>query len=122
MIDLHIFRIFGTPGNCHPERSSSRALRTAQSKNLRLLLPLLVLLLTARYSPAQHSAIAGPHFSGQAAYNLTAQLLQVAPKRYNGSLGHLKAAEFIQQHFAAKAAKGKFDNAIFTARSRAGLQ
>src|SRR5205823_2687617 len=28
------------PATCHPERSSSRTLRTAQSKDLRLLLPL----------------------------------------------------------------------------------
>ena len=120
MINLHIFRIFGTPRNCHPERSSSRALRTTQSKDLRLLL--LVLLLTAKYSPAQHAAAASPHFSGQTAYNLTAQLLEVAPKRFNGSPGHLKAEEFIKQHFAAEAAKGDFETDTFTASTPAGFQ
>src|SRR5438045_2321896 len=122
MISLHIFRIFGTPRNCHPERSSSRRLRTAQSKDLRLLLPLLVLLLTATYSPAQHASATAPHFSGQAAYNLTAQLLQVAPKRFNGSPGHLKAEEFIKQHFAAEAAKGNLETDTFTASTPLGFQ
>jgi Zn-dependent M28 family amino/carboxypeptidase len=87
-----------------------------------LLLPLLVLLLTAAHSPAQHSASPAHHFSGQTAYNLTAQLLQVAPKRYNGSPGHLKAEEFIKQHFAAEAAKGNLETDTFTASTPAGFQ
>jgi glutaminyl-peptide cyclotransferase len=91
-----------------------------QSKDLRLLLPLLVLLLIAANSSAQKTA--APHFSGQTAYNLTAQLLQVAPKRFNGSPGHQKAEEFIKQHFAAEAAKGNLETDTFTASTPAGFQ
>jgi glutaminyl-peptide cyclotransferase len=113
--------IHGLMRNCHPERSGSRTLRTAKSKDLRLLLPLLILLLTTAYSPAQKTAPAA-HFSGQAAYNLTAELLKVAPKRYNGSPGHAKAEEFIKQHFTAEAAKGNFEVDTFTASTPAGFQ
>jgi len=106
---------------CHPERSSSRTLRTTQSKDLRLLLPLLVLFLTATNTQGQHTT-AAPHFNGQTAYNLTAQLLQVAPKRFNGSPGHQKAEEFIKQHFAAEAAKGNLETDAFTASTPLGFQ
>jgi Zn-dependent M28 family amino/carboxypeptidase len=122
MINLHLFRIFAASRNSHPERSGSRIVRTTQSKDLRLLLPLLLLLLTGTYSPAQHTAAAAPHFNGQTAYNLTAQLLQVAPKRFNGSPGHLKAEEFIKQHFVAEAAKGDLETDTFTASTPAGFQ
>jgi glutaminyl-peptide cyclotransferase len=114
--------VFAIKKNCHPERSNSRSLRTTQSKHLWVLLSLLVLLLTATYSRAQHTAAAAPHFSGQTAYNLTAQLLQVAPKRFNGSPGHQKAEEFIKQHFAAEAAKGNFETDTFTASTPVGFQ
>jgi Zn-dependent M28 family amino/carboxypeptidase len=127
---LHATKISGIPGtgitktsisrNCHPERSSSRTLRTAQSKDLHFLLPLLVLLLAISSSAQKPPAPA--HFSGQAAYSLTAQLLQVATKRFNGSPGHLKAEEFIKQHFAAEAAKGNLETDTFTATTPAGLQ
>jgi glutaminyl-peptide cyclotransferase len=106
----------------HPERSSSNTLRTTQSKDLRLLLPLLVLFLTATNTQGQHTTAAAPHFNGQTAYNLTAQLLQVAPKRFNGSPGHQKAEEFIKQHFAAEAAKGNLETDTFTASTPAGFQ
>jgi Zn-dependent M28 family amino/carboxypeptidase len=88
---------------------------------LRFLLPLLVLLLSVVKTQAQHVAGA-PHFNGQEAYNLTAQLLQVAPKRFNGSPGHLKAEEFIKQHFAVEAAKGNLETDTFTASTPAGFQ
>ena len=41
-----------TPKKCHPERSSSRTLRTAESKDLRLLLALSVLLPLGKPSPS----------------------------------------------------------------------
>jgi Zn-dependent M28 family amino/carboxypeptidase len=94
-------------------------LRTTQSKDLHLFLPLLVLLLLPINSNAQKSQA---HFNGQTAYDLTAQLLQVAPKRFNGSPGHLKAEEFIKQHFTAEAAKGNFETDTFTASTPAGFQ
>ena len=87
-----------------------------------MLLPLLVLLLSAANTYAQHAATATSRFNGQTAYNLTAQLLQVAPKRFNGSPGHLKAEEFIKQHFAPEAAKGNLETDTFTATTPAGLQ
>src|SRR5580704_4413201 len=61
-------------------------------------------------------------FSGQAAYTLTKQLLDVAPKRFNGSPGHAKAEEFLKQYFAPEAAKGNFVADTFTATTPAGLQ
>ena len=91
-----------------PEPRSSRRLSFA--------LALLLTLLT----PALHAQTA--HFNGQAAYHLTEQLLQVAPKRFNGSPGHLKAEEFIKQHFAAEVAKGNFETDTFTASTPAGFQ
>jgi glutaminyl-peptide cyclotransferase len=105
--------------DCHPERSGSRILRTTQSKDLRLFLPLLFLLLATPLTRAQNAA---PHFNGQAAYTLTQQLLQAAPKRFNGSPGHLKAEEFIKQHFAPEAAKGNLETDTFTTNTPAGLQ
>src|ERR1700722_7723671 len=101
---------------CHRERSS-RTMRTAQSKHLRLLLSLLVLFLTATYSQAQKTT--APRFNGTAAYNITAELLKVAPKRFNGSPGHVKAEEFIKQHFAPEAAKGNLETDTFTANTPA---
>ena len=121
MILPDVAKIFRVTKKCHPERSGSRILRTAQSKDPWLLLPLVILLLAAIDSPAQKAAPAA-RFNGQAAYNLTAQLLQVAPKRFNGSPGHAKAEEFIKQHFAAEAAKGNFETDTFTASTPAGFQ
>jgi Zn-dependent M28 family amino/carboxypeptidase len=97
-----------------------RSSRSLQGKHLFLLFPLLLLLLTTATSIAQPSATT--HFDGQAAYRLTQQLLAVAPKRFNGSPGHLKAEEFIKQHFTAEAAKGNFEVDTFTASTPAGLQ
>src|ERR1700748_2981426 len=107
--------------NCHPEQTSSPTLQTAPSKGLRLLRPLLALAMSATNTLAQHATTA-PHFNGQTAYNLTQQLLEVAPKRFNGSPGHLKAEEFIKQHFAPEVAKGNFKPDIFPANTPAGYQ
>jgi hypothetical protein len=97
---------------CHPERSA------AKSKELRLLLPLLVLLLLAA---AKAPAAAPARFNGQAAYALTQQFLNVAPKRYIGSPGHAKAEAFIKEHFKPEIAKGHFETDSFTASTPAGL-
>ena len=96
----------------HPEQSRSRTVRAAESKDLRLLLPLLVLLLTL---PALAQKPAPTRFSGQAAFSLTQQYLAVSPKRWVGSPGHLKAEEFIKSHFAPEAAKGNLETDSFTA-------
>jgi glutaminyl-peptide cyclotransferase len=109
-----------TSQNCHLERSGSRSLRTTQSKDLLLFLSLLVLFLTSQSIHAQKAAQS--QFSGQAAYTLTKQFLDVAPKRFNGSPGHAKAEEFLKQHFAPEAAKGNFVADTFTATTPAGLQ
>jgi Zn-dependent M28 family amino/carboxypeptidase len=100
--------------------SNRRSSHTAPL-NLRLLLPLLLVLLPVVSARAQ-KAPSSARFNGQTAYTLTAQLLQVAPKRFNGSPGHLKAEEFIKQHFTAEAAKGNFETDTFTATTPAGLQ
>jgi glutaminyl-peptide cyclotransferase len=119
MTVLNAKKKFANTRCCHRERSS-RTMRTAQSKHLRLLLSLLVLFLTATYSQAQKTT--APRFNGTAAYNLTAELLKVAPKRFNGSPGHIKAEEFIKQHFAPEAAKGNLETDTFTATTPVGLQ
>jgi glutaminyl-peptide cyclotransferase len=86
---------------------------------MRLLLALLLILLPPSIHAQKSSAA---HFNGQAAYTLTQQLLQVAPKRFNGSPGHLKAEEFIKQHFAPEAAKGDLETDTFTASTPLGFQ
>ncbi|MGD0444955.1 MAG: M28 family peptidase [Edaphobacter sp.] len=116
---LNIVQAFHAAKTRHPERSDSRTLQTTQPKGLRWLLPLFAFLLAGTNSHAQKTAA---RFDGQAAYNLTAQLLQVAPKRFNGSSGHLKAEEFIKQHFTAEAAKGNFETDTFTASTPIGFQ
>jgi Zn-dependent M28 family amino/carboxypeptidase len=68
-------------------------------------------------APAQPPAI-----SGQAIYNLTAQLLAAAPKRYNGSPGHIAAEAFIKAHFKPEAAKGDLITDEFTATTPIGPQ
>jgi glutaminyl-peptide cyclotransferase len=79
--------------------------------------------LFALLTPIIHAQkTATTQFSGQAAYTLTRQLLDVAPKRFNGSPGHAKAEEFLKQHFAPEAAKGNFVADTFTASTPAGLQ
>jgi glutaminyl-peptide cyclotransferase len=83
---------------------------------------LLVLLLSSLAIPALAQPAATARFNGQAAYSLTQQLLQVAPKRFNGSPGHAKAEEFIKQHFAPEVAKGQFETDTFSTNTPAGLQ
>lgn len=63
-----------------------------------------------------------PGVSGTAVYGLTRELLDVAPKRFNGSPGHAKAEQFIQDHFAPEKAKGNFEQDSFIARTPAGMQ
>jgi glutaminyl-peptide cyclotransferase len=81
----------------------------------------LSLLLLAVAAPAQKSA-ASTGISGQAIYTLTQQFLAAAPKRYNGSPGHLAAENFIKQHFKPEAAKGNFETDQFTATTPVGPQ
>jgi Zn-dependent M28 family amino/carboxypeptidase len=63
-----------------------------------------------------------PAVSGTAVYALTKELLAVAPKRFNGSPGHARAEQFIQDHFAPEKAKGNFEQDSFIARTPAGMQ
>jgi len=88
----------------------------------KMLLALLVLAVPGTNAIAQHAGSTTARFNGQEAYTLTAEMLKVAPKRFNGSPGHLKAEEFIKQHFIAEAAKGNFEIDTFTATTPAGLQ
>jgi Zn-dependent M28 family amino/carboxypeptidase len=60
--------------------------------------------------------------TGQSIYSLTQQFLAVAPKRFNGSPGHLAAENFIKDHFKPEAAKGNFETDQFTANTPAGPQ
>jgi Zn-dependent M28 family amino/carboxypeptidase len=63
-----------------------------------------------------------PGVSGAAVYAITQQFLAAAPKRFNGSPGHLKAEQFLQQQFAPEKAKGNFEQDSFTATTPAGRQ
>ena len=89
----------------------------AGAQMLCLCLPLL-----AASRPARAQKAAPPAISGQTVYALTQQLLSVAPKRYNGSPGHLAAEQFIAEHFKPEAAKGNFEKDEFTVNTPAGPQ
>jgi glutaminyl-peptide cyclotransferase len=80
-----------------------------------LLAPSLVTLPARAQKPA-------PVVSDQAIYSLTQQLLAVAPKRFNGSPGHLAAENFIKEHFEPEAATGNFETDQFTANTPVGPQ
>jgi hypothetical protein len=82
------------------------------------LLLLLVFLLGAAKAPAQKSPA---KFNGQAAYNLTQQFLNAAPRRWVGSPGHAKAEAFIKEHFKPEIAKGNFETDSFSANTPVGL-
>ena len=82
---------------------------------------LLLLLLLAPAQPS-HAQKPTASISGQAIYNLTQQFLTVAPKRFNGSPGHIAAENFIKDHFKPEAAKGNFETDQFTANTPAGPQ
>lgn len=60
--------------------------------------------------------------TGQSIYTLTEQFLAVAPKRFNGSSGHLAAEAFLKDHFKPEAAKGNLETDEFTAATPAGPQ
>jgi glutaminyl-peptide cyclotransferase len=64
----------------------------------------------------------GSVVSGQDIFSLTQQLLTVAPKRFNGSPGHLAVENFIKEHFRAEAAKGDLIVDEFTANTPVGMQ
>jgi Zn-dependent M28 family amino/carboxypeptidase len=82
-----------------------------------LCIALLLLSVFPHSAPAQK-----PTVSGQAVYTLTQQFLAVAPRRFNGSPGHLAAETFIKDHFKLEAAHGNFETDQFTANTPAGPQ
>jgi Zn-dependent M28 family amino/carboxypeptidase len=69
-------------------------------------------------APAQKATA---RFNGQAAYTLTQQFLNVAPKRFLGSPGHANAEAFFKDHFKPEIAKGHFETDTFTASTPVGL-
>ena len=73
-------------------------------------------------SPVHAQKPAASGVSGETVYSLTQQLLTVAPKRYNGSPGHLAAEQFIAAHFKPEATKGNFERDEFTVNTPAGPQ
>jgi glutaminyl-peptide cyclotransferase len=93
-------------------------LSAAKNPCLSFLLLFVLILVPAPPVKAQKA----PAVSGQAIYSLTQQLLAVAPKRFNGSPGHLAAEEFIKSHFKPEAAKSNFETDQFTANTPAGPQ
>jgi glutaminyl-peptide cyclotransferase len=100
-----------------PQHSSSRSKAKPQRRDPRI--SLFLLLLLAVPAPAQKPTTQP---TGQAIFTLTQQLLAVAPKRFNGSPGHLAAENFIKEHFKPEAAKDNFETDQFTANTPAGPQ
>ena len=92
-----------------------------QWRDPRISLLLLLVLLLPVPATAQKSGSTSP-VTGQTIYTLTQQFLNVAPKRFNGSPGHLAAENFIKDHFKPEAAKGNFETDQFTANTPAGPQ
>ena len=80
------------------------------------------LLATLALALPAHAQPTTGQISGQAVYNLTQQFLNVAPKRFNGSPGHLAAEKFIADHFKPEASKGNFEKDEFTVNTPAGPQ
>lgn len=103
-----------------PGLNSRTGVLSSQHPRHRSLVLAIFFVLLGPIAHAQKTATT--QFSGQAAYTLTKQLLDVAPKRFNGSPGHAKAEEFLKQHFAPETAKGNFVADTFTATTPAGLQ
>jgi hypothetical protein len=101
----------------HTNRNEVAILSAAKETRILLLL-LCILLLGVVNAPAQK---APAKFNGQAAYNLTQQFLNVAPKRWVGSPGHAKAEAFIKEHFKPEIAKGTFETDSFSANTPVGL-
>jgi glutaminyl-peptide cyclotransferase len=92
--------------------SFSLELTKRKAKDLLLLVLLVVFALSTASGGAQKSAA---HYNGQAAFTLTQQYLDAAPKRFLGSPGHVKAEEFIKAQFAPEIASGNFETDNFTA-------
>jgi hypothetical protein len=78
----------------------------------------LLLLALAFFCPPLHAQ----QPTGQSIYNLTQQFLAAAPKRFNGSPGHVAAEDFIKNHFKPEAAKGDLITEQFIANTPAGPQ
>ena len=81
----------------------------------------LLLLVALLVTPGQAQATKGK-VSGVATYNLTKQILEAAPKRFNGSPGHAAFENLLKSHFAPEIADHRFDLDSFTATTPVGLQ
>ena len=80
---------------------------------------LLLTLLLPRSLPAQkHSS----KVSGAATYALTKEFLAAAPKRFNGSPGHLAAENFIKAQFGPEEKDHRLEVDSFSASTPAGQQ
>ena len=88
----------------------------------RLLIVLGLSVLPAIALPAKPAGPPAGKISGQVVYNLTKEMLAVAPKRFNGSPGHAKAEQFIESHFAPEQAEHRLQVDTFTSSTPAGLQ
>jgi Zn-dependent M28 family amino/carboxypeptidase len=140
--------IFAPRKTCHPERSGASQKRVlhlrdgiivakvgiaqsatapAEAKYLRVSHPLsalwggIAMIFLSTLPLPIHAQNAPAKFNGQAAFNLTQQYINAAPKRWVGSPGHAKAEAFIKEHFKPEIAKGHFETDSFTASTPAGL-
>ena len=81
---------------------------------------LLITVCAGASSRAAKPQVAAHGVSGAEVLRLTQQYIDVAPKRYVGSPGHVAAENFIRQHFQPEAAKGNFVTDEFYARTPIG--
>ena len=63
-----------------------------------------------------------PKIPGAVPFSLTRELLEAAPKRFNGSPGHVAAENFIKAHFAPEERDHRLEVDQFTASTPAGYQ
>ena len=100
---------------------TSRRVILSGAKNLGIALFLLLSLVFLHPATEAQQRPSAAHFSGQAAFHLTEQYLNAAPKRPIGSEGHTRAEDFIKQHFAPEAARGNLETDGFSASTPVGL-
>lgn len=63
-----------------------------------------------------------PKIPGAVPFSLTREFLEAAPKRFNGSPGHVAAENFIKAHFAPEQRDHRLEVDQFTASTPAGYQ
>ncbi len=90
-------------------------------KPARLLLTCILTLAASVTSHRTALAQVTARVSGTGVYTVARQYLAVAPKRWVGSPGHVKAVDFIKSHFVTETAHSNVEVDSFSASTPAGL-